>query len=209
MNLPVEIKVALIAALVAAAGWFATSILAARQEAQKMRLQTKLDFTERQIVELYAPLLGLTQQYKAAQDVLLEWENHRSGTAALERVDEYIDNQLLVPLGFQIAELLRSKVHLLEPNSLAPCFETLASDISKVDLLYRIYKELGEESDFIEVDYEIEHLYKMAQSDFDSLQLEYRSLVASSYKIAGRQPQLVATVPTKETPPSSRSTRLP
>src|SRR5437868_6543765 len=64
-----EVLLALLAAVVTAAGWFVTYFLTKRREDETRRLESSVSRMERQIEEFYGPLFNLIHQVVIANHV--------------------------------------------------------------------------------------------------------------------------------------------
>ena len=65
------VAVALITAVVTALGWLVTNLLSQRREERKARLEANLAFVERQLEELYGPLVALIYEGRQVFQELL------------------------------------------------------------------------------------------------------------------------------------------
>ncbi len=115
----------LLIAAVTIAGWYVTSAYARIREDRTRRLTTILQYKERQIAELYGPLLSLIEQIfnlRRVKQSLLSAENATLSHEARQKVDHYFWSTQFRPLHSEILELLRKKVYLLEGGATPPSF---------------------------------------------------------------------------------------
>jgi len=114
---------ALIAAVVAVLGWYATYAYTQIREDRTRRLTTALEYRERQISEFYGPLSSLVEQIhnvwlvrrlilKAGQSQLSE-DNRR-------KIVHYFWATHFNPLHRAIRDLLRTKLYLLDEHGRMP-----------------------------------------------------------------------------------------
>ena len=144
---------ALTALLVAAVGWFAVHVLASRREVAARRDNATRDHLERQIEQLYGPLLGLIQHSRMAFDVAQSKLPNKNGKIDFSRFSDrdaqiwrYFVESYFVPVNAQIRELIRSKMHLLEAGIVPESFAKFFAHEVQLEALHRLWKEKGEHS---------------------------------------------------------------
>jgi hypothetical protein len=136
-------------ALVAAIGWFAVHGLSTRREVAARRDAAARDHLEKQIEELYGPLLGLIQHSRMAFAVAAR----RLPTNANKQIDfdrfkdhdgeiwDFFVENFFLPVNAQIRHLIRSKMHLLEAGILPKSFEQFFVHEVQLEALHRLWKE--------------------------------------------------------------------
>src|SRR5262249_4422659 len=117
------IVAALISGLVTIVGWFVTR----DTEEKKRQLETDLRHLERQMEELYGPLLGLVRQQKIAYKVVTQLVPTKEGGGGPDiekfgsdqtKVWNFVAGKYLIPIQRQMTDLLWGKVYLLESDRL-------------------------------------------------------------------------------------------
>ena len=141
-------------AIVAAVGWFAVHGLSSRREAAARRDNAARDHLERQIEQLYGPLLGLIQHSRMAFSVAVK----KLPTNASGQIDfasfsdrdveiwRYFIDSYFLPVNAEIRALIRSKMHLLEAGILPKSFEDFFAHEVQFEALHRLWKEKGVDS---------------------------------------------------------------
>jgi len=144
---------ALVGGTVTMLGWFANFYLSRRKEAEIHRRETSQQHLERQIEELYGPLWGLIQQSEAVYEVACErLPSTQSRVIQAEfneqesRIWNYLRETFFLPTNVQIAELLRTKVYLIESSEMPVSFRDFLSYQAQFEVLYRLWKDKGIES---------------------------------------------------------------
>ncbi|MFM0521836.1 hypothetical protein PQR08_30895 [Caballeronia jiangsuensis] len=120
----------LVSALVFIVGWFVAHDLAARRDLSARRENGKRGHIERQISELYGPLLGLIEDSGATFDIAARKLlcNDRGGidfhrfSPEDDRFWRYFIERYFIPINAQIRMLIRTKMHLLEDGRLSDSF---------------------------------------------------------------------------------------
>ena len=115
------VVVALITAAVTALGWLVTSSLSRQREERKAKLEANLAFVERQLEELYGPLVALMYEGRQIFQELLRTlgRNHVfTGDQPLSKDEQrtwvYWAEKSFLPRNKLIRDLLTSKPHLVE-----------------------------------------------------------------------------------------------
>ena len=115
------IAVALIAAAVSGIGWLVTSLLQQRREERNARLEARLAFAERQLEELYGPLVALLCEGRQVFTELLRTlgRNHvfiegRGLPEDEQRTWLYWTEKSFLPRNRSIRDLLTAKLHLVD-----------------------------------------------------------------------------------------------
>jgi hypothetical protein len=142
------------AAVVAALGWLIVHVLASRRDLVARRDSAARDHLEKQIEQLYGPLLGLIQHSRSAFAVaarILPRDQHgqvefgrfsaRDGEIWRFFVEDYF-----LPVNAKIRVLIRSNMHLLEAGILPKTFADFFSHEVQFEALHRLWKEKGVDS---------------------------------------------------------------
>ena len=113
--------VALITAAVTVLGWLVTNLLSQQREERKARLEANVAFVERQLEELYGPLVALMYEGRQVFAELLQTlgRNHVfTGEHPLPKDEQrtwlYWAEKSFLPRNRLIRDLLTSKPHLVE-----------------------------------------------------------------------------------------------
>jgi hypothetical protein len=139
---------ALVAGIVTTVGWFANYYLSRKSETKTHRMETSQQHLERQIEELYGPLWGLIQQSEAVYAVAcqrLPSINSKINQAEFNEQESeiwsYLKDTFFLPINFQIAELLRTKVYLIESGELPASFKDFLIHQAQFEVLHRLWKD--------------------------------------------------------------------
>jgi hypothetical protein len=146
----------IVGALFLAAGFFLNRLLEKWKSAEELRRQhealrdqTALRYLERQIDELYSPLLGLIHY----SDVVFRIARKKvpEGLQSPEQSDvwRYFTEKYFLPLNSQMANLIRTKVSLLDSDELPTSFQKFLHHQAQFDCLHTLWKEKGIRSDEI------------------------------------------------------------
>lgn len=115
----------LIAAIVTAAGWLANHRLTARSERERRQYETSLAHVDKQLEQLYGPLVFLVQEGRAAwkefcdslgRGIVFEGEG-RLNEEEMRLWLFWVDNEFM-PRNAAIQTLLSSNAHLIEGNQM-------------------------------------------------------------------------------------------
>jgi hypothetical protein len=146
-----QLQTALLSALVAATvtliGWFITSWLAKRREDEARRQEAALKHLERQIEELYGPLLGLIDQSNAVFTVAKQRLDQQDQDA--RKAWHYFVEKYFLPLNLQMAKLLSAKVHLLDTDSWPPSYLAFFTHQAQFESLHNLWADMRVDSSFI------------------------------------------------------------
>jgi hypothetical protein len=138
-----QVDVAIISACVAGAvtsvGWFKTNQLTQRREEEARRQQAALKHLERQIEELYGPLLGLIQQSEAVFKVAVLRRDLKDPDS--QRAWKYFIEKYFLPLNAQMATLLSTKVHLSYGDSWPASHLEFFTHQAQFESLHKIWVE--------------------------------------------------------------------
>lgn len=148
---------ALIAATATAAGWFINNALMSRAELKRRRHEARLQHVERQLEQLYGPLLFLVKEGRSA------WENFRD-TLGREHVfrkfEEFNEKELplneeelglwlfwvdheFMPRNEEIQRLLSSKTHLIAGRRMPESFMKFIEHHNSWRVTHQRWKEDG------------------------------------------------------------------
>ena len=128
---------ALIGGLVNVAGWYVTK----RKEDLFRREEASLNYRQRQIEELYGPLFGIIQESRAVYDVARKFVPiNKEGRIDVQNFSpehekiwaHYVDSYIR-PLNKQAVELIRSKMYLLDLNTLPDSFRQFLEHAAHLD----------------------------------------------------------------------------
>ena len=145
---------ALAGAIVSSLGWFVVHALSLRREVVARRDNAAREHVERQIEQLYGPLLGLIQHSRMAFAVAQKTLPINDGgqidfSKFSDRHGEvwrYFVEDYFVPVNGKIRELIRSKMHLLEAGVLPKSFGEFLVHEVQLEALHRLWKEHGVDS---------------------------------------------------------------
>jgi hypothetical protein len=122
--MPTEVTVALIGAVVVAAGWLVLHQLERSGEDRRRRLERRLEYATRQIEEFYGPLFNLVHQIFLANHVqhAIVSATDESGQRRLSGeqeavVRDFFQTEHFSPLHEEINAILKHKLHLIRVSS--------------------------------------------------------------------------------------------
>jgi len=147
-----KVIVALIGALTGGAftaiGWFVLHRLTVVREEHSRRQQATIQYLQRQIEELYGPLLGMLQESRYLYEVALKTlpsHDGRIDTSRFSETDSEMWNYLIenhfLPNNAKIAELIRTHLHLLELGKLPPSYDHFARHQAQFDCLHKLWRQ--------------------------------------------------------------------
>lgn len=135
----ISITVALIAAVVTAAGWLVTHILQRQRDVKKKAQEARAEYVQRQIEELYGPMFNLATQIVITNHVL-----HgilQSAPPNPEKVEEVFYFDYFQPLHQEARELLKSKLHLVQGSRVpATIYAYLMASVQE-DVQRKLWRE--------------------------------------------------------------------
>jgi hypothetical protein len=122
-----------------------------RKEFESLKDQTALKHLQRQIEELYSPLLGLIQYshlvYEVAKRKIPSLRGDRRNITEEEvGVWRYFAETYFLPLNRQIAELIRAKIYLIASDEMPSSFLRFFEHQAQFACLYKLWKDLSVES---------------------------------------------------------------
>jgi hypothetical protein len=124
-----QVEVALIGAIVVAAGWLVTYTLEKQREDQRRTLEQRLGYLSRQIEECYAPLFNLVHQIFLANsvqerivDATDEEGKPRLTEEQKEAVRDFFQVEHFEALHKEVNEIMKRKLHLVYGSSIPKSF---------------------------------------------------------------------------------------
>jgi hypothetical protein len=142
----VALVVGLLTAAVTITGWYVSYATTKRREERMRRVEARLRHVQRQIEELYSPLLALIQ-YAATVYQIARQKNADPETMARGEIWRFFVERYFLPLNAQMATLIRQKIHLLHTPELPESFRAFLRHQSQYDCLHTLWKETGQTSD--------------------------------------------------------------
>jgi len=118
------------------------------KEYQTLRDRTALQHLQRQIEELYSPLLGMVQYSQYVFSIFDQKKQHVTGNKRVE-LQRYFDEKYFLPLNAKMAELIRSKIYLIETDDLPDSFQHLLQHEAQFSCQHFLWKEANISSDEI------------------------------------------------------------
>jgi hypothetical protein len=109
-------------AIAGGTGFLISYFLAGRREDRTKRLQLTLEHTSSQIREFYAPLVALTDQLNTTAKVKEELFSNKGGEDR-RNLELLFYNTFFLPIHNQISDIIKTKVHLLEGDSIPDSFQ--------------------------------------------------------------------------------------
>lgn len=124
--------------------------LAAQRELEMLREQTSLKHLQRQIEELYSPLLGLIQYGSVVNQVeFAKLRQDDDGYEASE-IRRYFVEVYYLPLNTQMTGLIRTKIYLLDGEHLPESFQQFLKHAAQFECLHKLWTEMRVQSDDIQ-----------------------------------------------------------
>jgi len=131
-----------------AAGYYVNKALemhrnaqAIRKEGDVLRDKEALRHLQRQIEELYSPLLCLISYYCTVYELYQEEKRHVHDKDALDRLERYFKERCFLPINAQIAEVIRSKIYLVATPDMPKSFYDLLEHEATFATLDGLWKE--------------------------------------------------------------------
>jgi hypothetical protein len=150
----------IIGLLIAVAGYFFSKLLeqfkgeqALHKEFESLRDQTTLNHIQRQIQELYSPLLGLIAQSKIVFDIAKRKLPHLNDRPKEQITREeaetwrYFVETYFLPLNKQMADLIRTKIYLITADELPESFNRFLMHQAQFECLHSLWLDKGISSD--------------------------------------------------------------
>jgi hypothetical protein len=145
-----------------AAGFYVSKLLekykaqqARWKELELLRDTTALRYLQRQIEELYSPVVALIDHSQqiyniAAQKVPSVHLRLQAPTSDQEgEIWRYFVEQYFLPLNKQMAEIVRTKIYLLDRGEMPESFKAFLEHQVQYECLHKLWKEKGVPSDNI------------------------------------------------------------
>jgi hypothetical protein len=152
----------IIGLLIAFTGYFLSKLLerfkgeqSLQKEFEILKDQTTLNHIQRQIEELYSPLLGLIAQSKIVYDVASKKLPHINDCSKKQITDNdaetwrYFVEKYFLPLNKQMAELIRTKIYLVVTDELPESFDRFLRHQAQFECLHSLWRDKGISSDEI------------------------------------------------------------
>jgi hypothetical protein len=152
MKLETSVVVALIAAAVTAAGWLVNHILADRRAGERQQTEACLQYVERQLEQLYGPLVSLIYERRRTFidlcDTLGRNQVFVEGQPLTEDELEawlFWSEESFLPTNERIKQLLMSKTHLIEGEGFPQSYVALLDHCNSWNIRHKRWKEQGVE----------------------------------------------------------------
>lgn len=128
---------------------------AMRRDLEMLRDRTALEHIRAQIEELYSPLLSLIQYARIMralkkERLKLEREGQESKevkSEEYEKVERYFVEKYFLPLNAKIADLIKSKIHLINSDEIPKSFLDFLKHQASYEGLHNLWKDEGIPSD--------------------------------------------------------------
>ena len=114
-------------------------VLITRKEYETLRDQASLNHLQRQIGELYGPLLGLIQYSNAINEV--EYAKTSKEDINADEIRRYFVEKYYLPLNAQMSDLIRTKLYLLASDNVPESFQQFLSHAARLECLHNLYKD--------------------------------------------------------------------
>ena len=122
---------------------------ALRKEYEVLRDRAKLDHLQSQLEELYGPLLGLLQYGHSVNQIHFKLIEDASHPVDVGIVSRFFTEKHYLPLNEQICELLRTKVYLLNSETIPESFQQFLAHAAQLECQHNLWKDTGMSSDHI------------------------------------------------------------
>ncbi len=140
---------AIVGGLVTMIGWFVNYSFGRRTDIETRQREARLLYLKEQIEELYAPLWGLAEQSRIVHEVaarrLPVQSDGRIDRSKFTKQDNeiymFFNERYFLPINFQISELIRKKVYLLQDGKLPESFKGYLEHQVLGESLYQLWKE--------------------------------------------------------------------
>jgi hypothetical protein len=175
-----EVLLAVLAAVVTAAGWFVTYFLAKRREDNTRRLERTARHLERQVEEFYGPLFNLVHQVVIANHV-----QHKilSGTAKgkltpeqAEAVRRFFRERFFFPVHAEINQILKTRLHLVEGAAMPEVFYRYVKHAVQEQAQALLWQEQQVDTSFVPGEPYPNDLYEAVKGGLGRLMEEYERL---------------------------------
>lgn len=130
---------------------------ALRRDLEMLRDRTALEHIQAQIEQLYSPLLSLVQYariMRALKKERLKLEKERQQANEVkpeeyEKVERYFVEKYFLPLNTKIADLIKSKIHLIDSDEIPKSFLDFLKHQANYEGLHNLWKDEGIPSDML------------------------------------------------------------
>jgi hypothetical protein len=122
---------------------------AIRKEYEALRDQTALKHLQRQIEELYSPLLGLIQFGNVVNQVEFAKLPTARKNEDAANIKRYFAEKYYLPLNAQMSELIRAKIYLLDSDAIPESYQQFLAHAAQFECLHNLWKDMGVPSDDI------------------------------------------------------------
>lgn len=143
------------------------------KEYETMRDKTALQHLQRQIEELYSPLLGLIQQSRIVYEVEQKKLPLKSTPEDFSKTKDYFIEKYYLPLNDEMAKLIRTKIYLLDADEMPGSFHQFLKHESQFAALYNLWKDKGIRSDEIKGEKYPPSLENDVKNSLNSLRKRY------------------------------------
>jgi|ERR1039458_3223729 hypothetical protein len=151
---------------------------ALRKEYEVLRDQTALKHLQRQIEELYSPLLGLIQYGNVVNQVERAKLPQARNSEDVARACRYFVEKYYLPLNAQMSNLIREKIYLLDSDAIPDSYKQLLMHTAQFECLHNLWKDMGISSDDI-AGIEYPKTFKVeVQDSLDKLRRSYNESIS-------------------------------
>lgn len=145
--LPVMIG-AISGGIISTIGWYVSYFLSKKKEYELQKRKSILNQFERQLEELYGPLLGLIRNSRYVFEVSKKLLPHELGKGYLFenfteqdfKINAYFTENYFLPNNFKIANLLHTKVALMGTDKMPESFAEFLQHQAEYECSYQISK---------------------------------------------------------------------
>jgi hypothetical protein len=120
------------------------------KENQARKQEAALRNLQRQIEELYSPLLGLIQYGAAVNEIERQKLPHGARGEQEGEIMRYFRERYYLPLNAQMSELIRTKIYLLDSDALPESFQQFLVHAAQFECFHSLWKDKGISTDEIE-----------------------------------------------------------
>ena len=114
-----------------------------RKEYEVLRDQTALKHLQRQIEELYSPLLGLIQYGNVVNEVEVAKIKQAGSDEEKGKIRGYFEAKYYLPLNSQMTDLIRTKIYLLDSDALPASYQQFLLHAAQFECLHNLWKDMG------------------------------------------------------------------
>lgn len=165
-----------LAAVITILGWNVSHYLAKRREDRTRRIENRINRLERQIEDIYGPLLSLIEQifnvWRVRQKIFEKVNDGDKG-----KIDDFVWSQYFFPLHVEIRELLKKKYYLVDDQSVASSIREYLEHSTQELFQNRISRELYISTSELEGKRWPQSLYPDVENAIAKIRDERRSLI--------------------------------